>query len=95
MLFVLSFVEPTSSTPLKASFMEQHRDILASLFKGLIQDPYPVVKSVLETCWAGIWSDPKIKRTLKIQLFNESTVGQVRCMTFPSIASALKVLPIR
>lgn len=95
MIFVLSFVETTSSTLVKSSFIEQHRDILASLFKGLIQDPYPVVKKLLETCWAGIWSDPKIKRTLKIQLFNESTVGQVRCATFSSMTTALKFIVTR
>ena len=28
----------------------------------------------MEVCWEGIWSDNKIKRTLKIGLFNEATL---------------------
>lgn len=50
---------------------------MSSIFKGLIQDSYSVLKKVLETCWAGLWSDAKVKRTLKVALFNEATVSHV------------------
>lgn len=77
MLLLLSFIDPTSSSLVKTSFLEQHRDILAFIFKGLVQDPYPVVEKVFETCWTGLWLDPKIRRTLKVHLFNETIVSQV------------------
>ncbi|KAG6853529.1 hypothetical protein C0991_003449 [Blastosporella zonata] len=76
-LFILSFISPDSPTQVKATFVEQHREPLLSIFKGLIQDSYPVVRKVLEVCFAGLWSDPKIKRTSKISLFNESTISHV------------------
>jgi nucleolar pre-ribosomal-associated protein 1 len=47
------------------------------IFKGLAQDPYDVVHKVLEACWSGIWSDPKVTRTLKIGLFQEATIAHV------------------
>ena len=61
----------------KSAFLEHHRDIFLSIFKGIVQDPYQLIHKILDVCWAGIWSDPKIKRTLKISLFNESTIFQV------------------
>lgn len=76
-LFILSFVEPETASSVKAAFLEQHRDIFLSMFKGLRQDAYGVVRKVLEICWAGIWSDAKVKRTIKIGLFNEMTLSQV------------------
>ncbi|KAL4250925.1 Nucleolar pre-ribosomal-associated protein 1 [Abortiporus biennis] len=76
-LLLLSFVETTTSSAVKASFLEQRRENLAAIFKGLAQDTYPFVRKVLETCWSGIWSDPKVKRTLKISLFNEATLGHI------------------
>ena len=76
-LFLLSFVDTTTSTPVKAAFLEQRRDNLAGIFKGLAQDAYTVVRRVLECCWTGIWCDSKLKRTAKIGLFNEHTVQQV------------------
>lgn len=75
--FILSFVDQETSTMVKSAFLEQHRDIFLSIFKGIAQDPYPIIRKILEVCWAGIWSDQKIKRTLKINLFNESTIFQV------------------
>ncbi|KAJ7644108.1 ribosome 60S biogenesis N-terminal-domain-containing protein [Roridomyces roridus] len=77
MLFCLSFVDQQSSTQLKTIFLEQHKDAFYSIFRGLAQDPFVVIQKVLEICWSGIWSDPKIKRTLKIALFSEITVAQL------------------
>ncbi|KAJ7175823.1 ribosome 60S biogenesis N-terminal-domain-containing protein [Mycena filopes] len=62
-----------NSTQLKTMFLEQHRDAFFSIFRGIAQDPFVVIRKVLEICWAGIWLDPKIKRTLKIGLFSEIT----------------------
>ncbi|KAF7346277.1 hypothetical protein MSAN_01854900 [Mycena sanguinolenta] len=76
-LFCLSFVDQDNSAQLKTMFLEQHRDAFFSIFRGLAQDPFLVIRKVLEICWTGIWSDPKIKRTLKIGLFNEITVAQL------------------
>ena len=58
-------------------FLEQRRDLFLSTFKGIAQDQYSVAKMILEACWTGIWSDNKVKRTLKINLFNETTIGHV------------------
>jgi nucleolar pre-ribosomal-associated protein 1 len=77
MFFCLSFVEPDNPTQLKTMFLEQHKDVFVAVFRGLAQDPFVVIRKVLETCWTGIWSDQKIKRTLKIGLFSELTVAQV------------------
>jgi nucleolar pre-ribosomal-associated protein 1 len=72
--FVLSFLSTTTPTPIKLAFLEQHRDIFLLVFKGIPQDPYMVARRILEICWEGVWGDPKIKRTLKISLFNESVL---------------------
>ncbi|KAJ7675860.1 ribosome 60S biogenesis N-terminal-domain-containing protein [Mycena polygramma] len=77
MLFCLSFVDQDNSTQMKTVFLEQHRDVFFSIFRGLAQDPFVVIRKVLEICWAGVWMDPKIKRTLKIGLFSEITVAQL------------------
>jgi nucleolar pre-ribosomal-associated protein 1 len=77
-LFLLSFVQENSPSSLKTAFLEQRRDAFLSIFKGLAQDPYDVVHKVLEACWSGIWSDPKVTRTLKIGLFQEATIAHVR-----------------
>lgn len=76
--FILSFVDQETSTLVKSAFLEQHRDVFLSIFKGIVQDPYALVRRTLEVCWTGIWSDPRIKRTIKISLFNESTILQVK-----------------
>ncbi|KAF7984362.1 hypothetical protein HWV62_15393 [Athelia sp. TMB] len=75
-LFIISFVDPDTPSIVKQTFLEQHRDVFLSLFKSIAQDPYPLLRRVLEVCWTGIWYDPKIKRTLKIGLFGESTIAQ-------------------
>ncbi|KAI0337320.1 hypothetical protein BDW22DRAFT_1383778 [Trametopsis cervina] len=76
-LLILSFVDTKAPTMVKAAFLEQRRDNLISIFKGLAHDSYPVVRKVLEICWSGIWADLKIKKTAKINIFNESTMGQI------------------
>ncbi|KAF8590297.1 hypothetical protein K439DRAFT_1512242, partial [Ramaria rubella] len=75
--FILSFLSNTTPTPIKLSLLEQHRDVFLLIFKGISQDPYVVARRILEVCWEGIWSDPKIKRTLKIGLFNETTLNHL------------------
>ncbi|KAF7288582.1 hypothetical protein HMN09_01387300 [Mycena chlorophos] len=76
-LFCLSFVEQDTSAPVKTMFLEQHRDAFFSIFRGLAQDPFVVIRRVLEICWSGIWMDLKLKRTLKIGLFGEITVAHL------------------
>jgi nucleolar pre-ribosomal-associated protein 1 len=71
-------VDDDTTSAVKAAFLDQRRDIFLSIFKGLAQDLYPVVRKVLEVCWSGIWSDPKISRTLKLGLFQETTIAHVR-----------------
>lgn len=57
--------------------LEQHRDVFLSIFKILSTDPYSVLRFVLETLWTNIWLDQKVKRTLKIGLFGETTIQRV------------------
>ena len=76
-LFILSFFDTTTPTNLKATFLEQRKESLAAIFKGLSQDPYPVVRLVLEKLWGGLWSDTKLKKTPKISLFNETVLSNV------------------
>ena len=76
-LFIISFVDTTASTSLKMTFLEQRKESLAAVFKGLSQDPYSVVRLVLEKIWGGLWLDTKLKKTLKINLFNEKVLSQV------------------
>ncbi|KAF8622432.1 hypothetical protein AX15_007016 [Amanita polypyramis BW_CC] len=75
--FLLSFIHQDSSSHIKSLFLEQHRHTLPAVFKGISQDPYGLAKEILEVCWSGLWSDPKVKRTLKIGLFNEVTIGHL------------------
>ncbi|KAJ7069818.1 ribosome 60S biogenesis N-terminal-domain-containing protein [Mycena amicta] len=76
-LFCLSFVEQDTAAAVKTMFLEQHRDAFFSIFRGIAQDPFVVVRRVLEICWSGIWMDLKLKRTLKIGLFGEITVAHL------------------
>ncbi|KAH9936862.1 ribosome 60S biogenesis N-terminal-domain-containing protein [Epithele typhae] len=76
-LLVLSFIDTTTPSSVKAVFLEQHRDAFTSMFKNVWQDSYAVVRRVLEICWSGLWSDHKLKRTLKIQVFSEATLSQL------------------
>ncbi|KAG1854965.1 ribosome 60S biogenesis N-terminal-domain-containing protein [Suillus subalutaceus] len=40
--FILSFIDPETSSLVKSTFLEQQRDIFLSIFKGLSQDSYLV-----------------------------------------------------
>lgn len=77
MTLLLSFVDSTTASIVKTAFLEQRREIFSLMFKGLWQDPYSLVRRVLEVCWTGIWADQKVRRTLKIGLFNETVLSQV------------------
>jgi nucleolar pre-ribosomal-associated protein 1 len=82
--FLLSFLDSPAQT--KSAFLEQRRDAFLAIFKGLFQDHYAVVKYVLETIWEGLLEDPKIKRTTKVNLFNEQTISHVS-FNDPSLTS--------
>jgi nucleolar pre-ribosomal-associated protein 1 len=71
-------VDSSSPSALKAAFLERHVDALRGIFKGLAADPSRVVRVVFERLWEGVWEDARLKRTLKIALFNEMAVAQVR-----------------
>ena len=81
--FILSFISSPSSH-VKITLIEQHREIVLILFKRIYALPYSVVKLVLETLWTDLWQDKKVKRTLKVGLFNEATISLV-CVTFISL----------
>ncbi|KAG6331073.1 hypothetical protein ID866_8017 [Astraeus odoratus] len=76
-LFILSFIDKETPSPVKTAFLEQHRDAITSIFKGLNQDSYPVIERVLQVCWEGLWLDQRVKRTLKIGIFGESTIAHL------------------
>ncbi|KAF9233345.1 ribosome 60S biogenesis N-terminal-domain-containing protein [Melanogaster broomeanus] len=76
-LFILSMVDQDTASSVKAGFLEQRREVFMSIFKGLVQDPYSVIEKVLQVCWESLWSDPKIKRTTKVGLFNEVTISHL------------------
>ena len=80
-LFILSFVDDSAASSMKSSFLEQRHDIFRSIFGGLDQDPYSLARRILEVAWAGIWLDPKIKRTVKVNVFNEASLHLVRQIT--------------
>jgi len=70
----MSFVNITTPHSVKSLFVEQCCDHFVGIFKGLVQDPYALVRWVLEVCWEGIWSDQRIKRTSKVALFGEQSL---------------------
>jgi nucleolar pre-ribosomal-associated protein 1 len=80
-LFILSFVDDTAASSVKSTFLEQRHDIFRSIFGGFDQDPYPLARKILEVAWKGIWLDPKIKRTVKVNVFNEASLHLVRQIT--------------
>ena len=77
-LVLLSFLDTNAASQTKTMLLERHRDTFLAVFKGIAQDHYSLARKVLEACWAGIWSDNKLSRTLKVGLFNETTIGHVR-----------------
>ncbi|KAL5512235.1 hypothetical protein ACEPAG_3520 [Sanghuangporus baumii] len=70
--FICSFL--SSSSHIKAMFLEQYREIFLSIFKGLDNDAYPVVHYILEILWTNIWQDQRLRKTLKVTLFGEKTM---------------------
>ena len=84
-LLLISFVDADNLTQTKTTFIEQHRNAFLAIFKGIGQDHYSLAKRILEVCWTGIWSDAKLKRTLKIGLFNEVTLGHVHICLFRNL----------
>ena len=87
-------MDADNATQTKTTFIEQHRDAFVAIFKGIGQDHYSLARRILEVCWTGIWSDAKLKRTLKIGLFNEVTIGHVHKSSFffPEFISSLMAL---
>jgi len=77
-LLILSFVDDSAASSVKTSFLEQRHDIFRSIFGGIDQDPYTLARKILEVAWTGIWLDPKIKRTVKVNVFNEACLHLVR-----------------
>ncbi|ESK84671.1 nucleolus protein [Moniliophthora roreri MCA 2997] len=77
LLFVTSFLEPTSPSSLKNTFFDQQTDKFLAIFKGLILDPYIVVRKVLSLCWEGVWCDAKVPKKVKVGLFGEVTMGHL------------------
>ena len=77
-LFILSFVDDSATSSVKSSFLEQRHDIFRSIFGGLDQDAYSLARRILEVAWTGIWLDPKIKKTAKVNVFGEATLYHVR-----------------
>ncbi|KAF9531008.1 ribosome 60S biogenesis N-terminal-domain-containing protein [Crepidotus variabilis] len=76
-LFLLSFLGVDTLTQTKATLLEQHREAFLAIFKGIADDHYTLMRKILEVCWSGIWEDQKLKRTLKVGLFNEITLGHL------------------
>ncbi|KAI6003337.1 ribosome 60S biogenesis N-terminal-domain-containing protein [Pisolithus marmoratus] len=76
-LFILSFMDRDASSSVKTTFLEQRREFFTGIFKGLNQDPYLVIQKVLQASWDGLWSDQKVKRTLKIGVFGEAALSHL------------------
>ncbi|KAH9007194.1 ribosome 60S biogenesis N-terminal-domain-containing protein [Lactarius hatsudake] len=76
-LFILSFVDNSAASSVKSSFLEQRQDVFRSILAGLYQDPYSLARRILEVAWTGIWLDPKIKRTSKVNVFNEKSLHHI------------------
>jgi len=81
--FILQFVQRMSNLQfIKAAFLESHSEVFLGIFKRLHEDPYLLVRMVLEASWEGIWQDNRLKKTLKIGLFSEKTLALVRARRF-------------
>lgn len=81
-------VDQSTAPSIKAAFLEQRRVVFMSIFKGLVQDNYSVIQRV-QVCWEGVCSDPKIKRTMKLRLFNEVTILHVSLFQFVQYLSRI------
>src|SRR3984885_14997947 len=82
-LFILSFVDNSAASSVKSSFLEQRQDAFRSILAGLDHVPYSLARRILEGAWTGIWLDPKIKRTSKVNVFNEKSLHPVRQTNAP------------
>jgi len=71
-------VDDSAASSVKSSFLEQRHEIFRSIFSGFDQDPYSLARTILEVAWTGIWLDPKIKKTVKVNVFNEASLHHVR-----------------
>jgi nucleolar pre-ribosomal-associated protein 1 len=87
-LLIISFVDDSAASSVKSSFLEQRHDIFRSIFGGVDQDPYSLARKTLEVAWTGIWLDPKIKRTVKVNVFNEACLHLVRRISLALPASS-------
>ncbi|KAF8905722.1 ribosome 60S biogenesis N-terminal-domain-containing protein [Gymnopilus junonius] len=74
-LLLLSFLSPSTPSPIKSLFLEHHRPAFIAIFKGLAGDHYALVRRVLETCWTGVWCDPRVKRSVGVAVFGEGVLG--------------------
>lgn len=80
-------VDRDTASSVKSAFLEQRREVLMGMFKGLVQDHYTVIQKVFQVCWEGVWSDPKIKRTTKLRLFNEVTISHVSILDLRGVGN--------
>ncbi|KAG9028531.1 hypothetical protein FS842_004745 [Serendipita sp. 407] len=75
--FVSGFLGTSSPPAVKIAFLEAHRDMFFGIFKRISDDHYLLIRFVLEGCWEGIWSDNRVKRTLKVGLFGDEVLTQL------------------
>ncbi|KAK7040796.1 hypothetical protein VNI00_009702 [Paramarasmius palmivorus] len=77
LLLIMSFLGPTSPSSLKIAFFEQQTEKFLSIFKGLVLDPYVVIRQVLSLCWEGVWGDVKLPKKVKVGVFGEVTMSHL------------------
>ncbi|EJT99629.1 hypothetical protein DACRYDRAFT_95959 [Dacryopinax primogenitus] len=75
-LFLLSFLTPSTPSSLKQSFLSQ-KDTFTAIFRDLRRDHTAIIRKVLEVSWGGIWEDRRVRRTAKISVFNEWLLNQI------------------
>lgn len=74
---ILSFVSPGTPLAIKLAFLETKATFI-SVFTDIVNDPVDVIKRTLHIAWEGIWGDASLPLSLKVGLFMEKTLGQVR-----------------
>lgn len=85
LMYILSFITSGTSSTLKTTFLTTHRNVFLAIWKGLGDDPYSVIKLILESCWEHILSDVRVARNAKISIFAEVTIAHVRAARFLSV----------
>lgn len=90
-LFILSYLSPSTPTPLKSVLLEEHKELFRGIFKGIMDDPYEVIRRVLEVSWDGVWCDHKLPRTVKIRLFGENCLAQVRPRSTATVSESFNI----